>query len=158
MSNFADVMNCLTVILKPGFHFNALVEIERFLRRTLPQYEYNNDGLYLDIEPLSVSISEPFFQIDKENKLFLCISFFIRDLWIYDEKEYRRIRGIVAEIAKALKTDEWWYSSEMQGDMYEEFSAIQITEFLETGEHVLEYEDSKNGYSADIIWFVHDKI
>lgn len=74
-------MNCLTVILKPGFHFNSLVGIKRFLRSILPQYEYNDDGLYLDIEPFSISISEPFFQVDKENKLFLCISFFIRETY-----------------------------------------------------------------------------
>lgn len=156
MSNFASDMNCLTVILKPGLHFNALVEIERFLRRALPQYEYNDDGLYLNIEPLSVSINEPFFQVDKENKLFLCISFFIRDSWVYDEREYRRIYGIVKEIATALKTDEWWYSSEIQGDHYEEYNPTQIAEFLNAGEHVLEFENSKNGFSGDEVWFVHD--
>lgn len=157
MSNFADVMNCLTVILKPGFHFNALVEIERFLKRTLPHYEYENDGLYIDVQPLGISINEPYFQVDHENKLFLCISFFIRESWLYDEKEYRRIHDTISEIAKVLKTDEWWYSSEMQGDKYDDLSPEQIAEFIEGGEHILECEDSKNGFSADEIWFVHDK-
>lgn len=149
-------MNCLTVILKPGFHFNALVEIERFLKRVLPQYAYDNDGLYIDVEPIGVSINEPYFQVDGEEKLFLCISFFIRDSWVYDEKEYRRIYGITKEIATSLKTDEWWYSSEMQGDHYEEYSPSQIAEFLNVGEHVLEYEVSKKGFSGDEVWFVHD--
>lgn len=42
-------------------------------------------------------------------------------------------------------TREWWYSSEMQGDQYDDFSPDQIAELIEAGEHVLEYEDSKNG-------------
>lgn len=151
-------MNCLIVILKPGFHFNALIEIERFIKRILPHYKYENDGVYLDIGTLDVSINEPYFQVDNDTKLFLCISFFIRASWIYDAKEYRRIRDVMTEIAAALKTDEWWYSSEMQSDHYEEFSTNQIAEFMKSGEHVLEYEDSKNGYSADLIWFVHDKV
>lgn len=151
-------MNCLTIILKPGFHFNALVEIERFLKRTMPQYSFSFDDGYIDIEPLGVSIREPFFQEESEEKKFLTIAFYIRDAWVYQDDEYHKIYAITKEIAIALKTNEWWYSSEMQGDMYEEFSANQIAAFLETGEHVLEYEDSKNGYSADIIWFVHDKI
>lgn len=158
MSNFAGNMNCLTVILKPGFHFNALVEIERFLKRALPPYTYDNDGLYIDVEPIGVSINEPFFQVDNGEKLFLCISFYIRSCWVYDEMEYRRIYGIAKEIATALNTDEWWYSSEMQGDHYEEYSPGQIAAFLNDGEHVLEYEDSKNGFSGDRIWFVHDRI
>ncbi len=151
-------MNCLTVILKPGFHFNALIEIERFLKRVLPRYEYDNDGFYIDIKPIDVSINEPYFQADNEEKQFVCISFFIRASWIYDEREYQRIRGIVTEIAKALETDEWWYSSEMQEDHYDDYSTSQISDFLNKGDHVIEYEDSKNGFSGDIIWFVHDKI
>lgn len=54
-------------------------------------------------------------------------------------------------------TLEWWYSSEMQGDQYDDLSPDQIAELIEVGEHVLEYEDSKNGFSADTIWFVHDQ-
>ncbi|MBD5184995.1 MAG: hypothetical protein HDS92_00110 [Bacteroidales bacterium] len=72
--------------------------------------------------------------------------------------EYKRIHEAVAELAIALQTSEWWYSSEIQGDMYEEFSPNQIAEFLETGEHVIEFEDSRNGYSVENIWFLHDKI
>ena len=106
---------------------------------------------------MGISINEPYFQVDHENKLFLCISFFIRESWLYDEKEYRRIHDTISEIAKVLKTDEWWYSSEMQGDKYDDLSPEQIAEFIEGGEHILEYEDSKNGFSADEIWFVHDK-
>lgn len=89
--------------------------------------------------------------------MFLCVSFFIRESWLYDEKEYRRIHDTISEIANVLKTDEWWYSSEMQGDKYDDLSPEQIAEFVEGGEHILEYEDSKNGFSADEIWFVHDK-
>lgn len=151
-------MNCLTVILKPGFNFNALVEIERFLKRALPNYEYENDGVFLDIEPLGISISEPYFQVDNDTKLFLCISFFIRDSRVYDANDYIRIHAIMSKIAIVLKTDEWWYSSELQCDHYEDFSTNQIAEFIKSGEHVLEYEDSKNGYSSDVIWFVHDMI
>ena len=59
-------MDCLNAILQPGFHFDALVEIERFLRRTLPHYEYENYRGDLIVEPLGININEPFFQIDKE--------------------------------------------------------------------------------------------
>lgn len=45
----------------------------------------------------------------------------------------------------------------MQGDQYDDLSPDQIAELIEVGEHVLEYEDSKNGFSADTIWFVHDQ-
>ena len=100
-------MNCLTVILKPGFNFNALGEIERFLKRALPNYEYENDGVYLDIEPLGISISEPYFQVDNDTKLFLCISFFIRDSRVYDANDYIRIHAIMSKIAIVLKTDEY---------------------------------------------------
>lgn len=151
-------MNCLTIILKPGFQFNALVEIERVLKSVLPQYAYNYNGLYIDVKPIGVIIDEPYFQVDNEEKLFLCISFFIRSSWVYDEIEYPGIYGIAKEIATALNTDEWWYSSEMQEDHYVEYSTSQIAEFLNDGKHVLEYEDSENGFSGDKIWFVHDKI
>lgn len=33
----------------------------------------------------------------------------------------------------------------MQGDQYDDLSHDQIAELIEAGEHVLEYEDSKNG-------------
>ena len=80
MSNFADVMNCLTVILKPGFHFNALVEIERFLRSTLPKYEYENDGLYIEVEPLGISINELIFKLTMKISCFCVYHFSLESL------------------------------------------------------------------------------
>lgn len=58
------------------------------------------------------------------------------------------------EIAKALKTDEWWYS----WDQNDDYTPCQIVDFIANGEHVIAYEDNTSGVSGEIIWFLHDKI
>lgn len=149
-------MNCLLVIFKPGIPFYSINDIQPILQRAMPQYTLNNSGDSLDLSPWAADIIEPYFQSESGQKIFLQISFYIRDSWLYCHDEYVNLKNLVTDICSVLETDEWWWSSEMQYDQYDEYTPMQIETFLNNKEHTLEFRETLNIESYDNIWFLHD--
>lgn len=154
-------MDCLEIIVKPKVEFWSLKDLARLLEKRLPKYQYvcqDEDSIL--VEPTSIEIQTPYCKALDGDENLLVFCFFIRDSWIYDKREYERIRQTMSDFCHALETDEWWYSSEMQSDWYSEYTLKQIVDFLATGEHMLEYEETLNmkNYDSQAIWFVHDKM
>lgn len=103
----------------------------------MPQYEFNNNGDSLDLSPWAADIFEPYFQEESSQKIFLQISFYMRHSWIYCHDQYIELKNLVADICSALGVHEWWWSSEMQCDYYDEYTPLQIDNFINSKEHTL---------------------
>ena len=73
------------------------------------------------------------------------------------DKEFKEFVG---EICTALKSDEWWYTSEMQCDHYEELTIEGIETALKEEEHTVEHAIKRLGgsFKATQLWFEHDTI
>lgn len=156
-------MNCLIVLFKPGVHFSCVKEIKDILELNLPKYSYElDDWTSIDIDqcPFPASIEDPFFQLESDVKKFLHIPIYLRNAWLYEDDFYIRLKEFVGEICTALKSDEWWYTSEMQCDHYEELTIEGIETALNEEEHTVEHAIKRLGgsFKATQLWFEHDTI